>query len=94
MRIVLDLQACQSPSRLRGIRRYSLELAKAMAHAPRGHEIVIAMNGALSDTIEPIRTAFDGLVPWENMVAWSQPAEVSFLTGESRRRFQAAERVP
>ena len=54
MRIVLDLQACQSPSRLRGIGRYSLELAKAMARAPRGHEIVIAMNGALSDTVEPI----------------------------------------
>ena len=93
MRIVLDLQACQSPSRLRGIGRYSLELAKAMARAPRGHEIVIAMNGALGDTVEPIRMAFDGLVPWENMVIWSQPAGVSFLTGESWWRIQAAERV-
>jgi glycosyltransferase involved in cell wall biosynthesis len=93
MRIVLDLQACQSPSRLRGIGRYSLELAKAMARRPCGHEIVVAMNGALSDTIEPIRTAFDGLVPWENMVVWSQPAGVSFLTGESWWRIQAAEAV-
>jgi glycosyltransferase involved in cell wall biosynthesis len=93
MRIVLDLQACQSPSRLRGIGRYSLELAKAMARAPRGHEIVIAMNGALGDTVEPIRTAFDGLIPWENMVVWSQPTGVSFLTGESWWRIQAAERV-
>lgn len=93
MRIVLDLQACQSPSRLRGIGRYSLELAKAMACRPRGHEIVVTMNGALSDTVEPIRTAFDGLVPWENMVVWSQPAGVSFLTGESWWRIQAAEAV-
>jgi glycosyltransferase involved in cell wall biosynthesis len=93
MRIVLDLQACQSPSRLRGIGRYSLELAKAMAREPRGHEIVVAMNGALSDTIEPIRTAFEGLVPWENMVVWSQPAGVSFLTGDSWWRIQAAELV-
>jgi glycosyltransferase involved in cell wall biosynthesis len=93
MRIVLDLQACQSPSRLRGIGRYSLELAKAMARAPRGHEIVIAMNGALGDTVKPIRTAFDGLVPWENMIVWSQPTGVSFLTGESWWRIQAAERV-
>ena len=44
MRIVLDLQACQSPSRLRGIGRYSLELA--MARAPRGH-----VNAAVVDRV-------------------------------------------
>ncbi|UEM22291.1 glycosyltransferase family 4 protein [Skermanella mucosa] len=93
MRIVLDLQACQSPSRLRGIGRYSLELAKAMARSPRGHEILIAMNGALDQTVEPIRQAFDGLMPWENMPVWSQPTGVSFLTGESRWRIEAAERI-
>ena len=36
MRIILDLQACQSPSRLRGIGRYSMALAKALIRRARG----------------------------------------------------------
>ena len=54
MRLVIDLQACQSAgSRFRGIGRYSRSLAEAMLRAGRGHEVWIALNGGLPDTIEP-----------------------------------------
>jgi glycosyltransferase involved in cell wall biosynthesis len=74
MRIVIDLQACQSPgSRFRGIGRYSLSLARAMVEAGRGHEFWIALNGALPASIESIRAAFDGLVPQDRIVVWDCP---------------------
>jgi hypothetical protein len=60
MRIVLDLQSCQSPSRLRGIGRYSMALAKSLVRRATDHEVVVALNGALADTIDGIRAEFDG----------------------------------
>jgi glycosyltransferase involved in cell wall biosynthesis len=93
MRIVLDLQACQSPSRLRGIGRYSMALAKAIVRRAPDHEIVIALNGALGDTIADIHSEFDGLLPNDRIVVWSQPADVGFLTTDSHWRIQAAERL-
>ena len=89
MRIVLDMQSCQSPSRLRGIGRYSMALAKALVRRAADHEVIVALNGALGDTIDGIRADFDGLLPRERIVVWSQPADVGFLTptaaGGSRR---------
>ena len=63
MRIVLDLQGAQSESRVRGIGRYSLSLALAIARNAGDHEIVIALNGLLLDAVDSIRAAFDGVVP-------------------------------
>src|SRR3954469_14036135 len=93
MRIILDLQACQSPSRLRGIGRYSMALAKALIRRAGDHEVVVALNGALGDTIDGIRADLDGLLPRERIAVWSQPSNVGFLTTDSRWRIQAAERL-
>ena len=93
MRIVLDLQSCQSPSRLRGIGRYSMALAKAFVRRATDYEVIVALNGALGDTIDLIRAEFDGLLPSEHIVVWSQPSDVGFLTTDSRWRIRAAERL-
>lgn len=74
MRIVIDLQGAQARNARRGIGRYSLALAQAMAREARGrHEILIALNGAFSDTIEPLRDAFAGLLPPEAIRVWENP---------------------
>jgi hypothetical protein len=44
MRIVIDLQSCQSGSSLGGIGRYSLELAKAMVTNSSADEFVVVLN--------------------------------------------------
>lgn len=62
MRILVDLQACQTSSRNRGIGRYALSLAQAMARQAGDHKIWIALNGRLPGTIRQVRAAFDGLV--------------------------------
>lgn len=82
MRIVIDLQACQSVgSRFRGIGRYSKSLALAMLRADRGHEFLIALNGGLPDAIEDIRASFDGLLPQDRIVVWDNPCTAQGLAG-------------
>lgn len=89
MRIVIDLQACQSTgSRNRGIGRYSLALAQAMARHAGQHELWLVLNGAFADTIDPLRKAFADLVPSERIRVWSTPGPVAehTISNDWRRR--------
>jgi glycosyltransferase involved in cell wall biosynthesis len=76
MRIVIDMQGAQTESRFRGIGRYTLAFAKAVARNRGEHEIILALSGLFPETIEPIRTAFDGLLPQENIRVWHAPGPV------------------
>jgi glycosyltransferase involved in cell wall biosynthesis len=93
MRIVLDLQGAQSESRVRGIGRYSLSLALALARNAGNHEIVIALNGLLLDAIEPIRAAFDGLVPQARIRVWHAPGPVADVRSGTTVNRDVAERT-
>jgi glycosyltransferase involved in cell wall biosynthesis len=92
MRIVLDLQGAQTGSRFRGIGRYTLSLAKAIVANRADHEVLLALNGLFPDTIEPIRAAFDLLLPQDNIRVWLAPGPVGVDTGNALRR-QIAERI-
>lgn len=70
MRIVIDMQGAQTESRFRGIGRYTMSLAQAIVRNRGEHEIILALSGLFPDTIEPIRAAFDGLLPQENIRVW------------------------
>ncbi len=93
MRIVIDLQGAQTESRFRGIGRYSLSLAQAMARNRGEHEIFIALNGLFPDTIEPIRAKFDGLISQENIRVWYTPAPVHESVPSNTQRRKAAELI-
>lgn len=94
MRIVLDLQGAQTTgSRHRGIGRYSLSLAQAMARLAGEHEIILALNGHFPETIEPIRAVFDGLVSQENIRVWQAPGPVREMEPANTWRRRAAERL-
>lgn len=93
MRIVLDLQGAQSTSRFRGIGRYSLALAQAIVRNRGEHEVLLVLNGLLADSIEPIRAAFDGLLPQENIRVWHAPGPVNEMNPGNRWRRETAELV-
>jgi FkbM family methyltransferase len=94
LRIVVDLQGAQSTgSRSRGIGRYSLALAKAMAANARAHELWIALSGFYPDTIEPLRAEFDALVPQRQLVVWHAPGPVAKLEPSSEWRMGTGELV-
>ena len=77
MRIVIDLQGAQSESRYRGIGRYSLSLALAMARNPGGHEIWLALNSRMPESIPDIMAAFSGLIPESRIRIFDVPDDAS-----------------
>lgn len=70
MRIVIDMQGAQTESRFRGIGRYTMAFAQAVVRNSGEHEIILALSGLFPDTIETIRTAFDGLLSQQNIRVW------------------------
>ncbi len=91
MRIVIDLQACQSESRFRGIGRYSNALTKALLRQAGGHEVWLALNDRLPERIRAIRADFDGLLPRERIVTFSIPGSVMEAVPENAWRTRTAE---
>lgn len=91
LRIVIDLQGAQSASRYRGIGRYSLALAQALARNRGGHEVLLALSGLFPETIEPIRESFRDLLPPENIRVWTAPGPVAFLDPANDARRDAAD---
>jgi glycosyltransferase involved in cell wall biosynthesis len=90
MRIVIDLQGAQTESRFRGIGRYSLSLSKAIIKNIGNHEVIIALNGMFPETIKPIRDAFRGLLPQENIKVWLAPGPVMAIEVDNATRNEVA----
>lgn len=88
MRIVIDMQGAQtSGSRHRGIGRYTMAIAQAIARLRGDHDVVLALNAAFPDSIAPIRQAFEPLLPVENVRVWRCPTPANALdAGNAARR--------
>lgn len=93
MRIVIDMQGAQSESRFRGIGRYTLSFIQAIVRNNEDNEIFLALNGLLKDSIEPIRAAFEGLLPQENIRVWYAPGPVSDSNPNNSLRRNSAELI-
>src|SRR5206468_3524314 len=93
MRIVVDLQACQSASRERGIGRYSLALVQSMLRCAEPHEIWLALNGAIGEPIEHIRQTFHGLIPNNRIAVFAAPTLVAEIDQANFWRSRAAESI-
>jgi glycosyltransferase involved in cell wall biosynthesis/ADP-heptose:LPS heptosyltransferase len=93
MRIIIDMQGAQTESRLRGIGRYSLSLAQAIVRNRGEHEVLLALSALFPDTIEPIRAAFDGHLPQENIQVWAAPGPTRETGPENQLRREMAERI-
>ena len=63
MRLLVDLIACQTPSRLRGIGRYALELTRALANLRGVNELVCMADPLLAQPYEELRQDFIRRLP-------------------------------
>lgn len=93
MRIAIDMQGAQYGNRQHGIGRHTLSLALAIARNRGTHEVFLALNGLLPDTIATIRAMFDGLLPQENIRVWQAPGPVYGLSTANDWRRRTAELV-
>lgn len=73
MRIVIDMQGAQTESRFRGIGRYSLSLAQAIAEQAGEHEVWLALSAQFPESISSIRLALKDLIPASNIRIFDVP---------------------
>jgi glycosyltransferase involved in cell wall biosynthesis len=73
MKILIDLQACQTASRNRGIGRYSLALAQSIARNCGENEVHILLNGDLLSDARFLHESFKELLPKKNIHCFSAP---------------------
>ena len=82
MRILVDLQVCQSESRHADRARYSLSLCKALARHQGGDEVWALLNNQFPESVRDIRLRLDGLIPSDRVIVFSPPV----LTAANGRR--------
>lgn len=93
MRLVIDMQGAQSASRFRGIGRYTLSLVQEMAQQRGEHEILLTLNAAYADTIEPMRAAFADLLPSDAIKVYEVPSPVGGHDTANNARRKVTERM-
>lgn len=73
MKIVIDMQGAQTDfSRYRGVGRYTMGLVKALVENKGGHEFILALNGFFGDSVDFIRSEFEGLLEQKDIRVWQQ----------------------
>jgi len=76
MRIVVVLQVLQ-----KNAHPNSIELVQELCRRKGEHEVILALDGLFTNTIEPLRAAFNGILPRENIRLWyTQPEFVKHNT--------------
>ena len=91
MKIIIDLQGAQTESRYRGIGRYSLALANAIAKNPREHEIFIVGNAWLDRKDPGAFKTFESVLPSRQILEFHTPPRTSFDHASNRWRSKAAQ---
>jgi len=95
MHLLVDLQACQSTgSRDRGIGRYSLSLARAMAQqGASAHRISLLLSDRFPETVAGLRQTFAPLIGAGNIHVMSLPARSRHADPADAARLLAGERI-
>jgi glycosyltransferase involved in cell wall biosynthesis len=93
MRIVIDMQGAQSGSRYRGIGRYTLSFAKALARNRGSHEVILAFNGLFPDSLDAIGEEFSGLIPRDCIRVWYSAYPTIYGNANADWKRQSAELV-
>lgn len=83
MRLIIDMQGAQTASHVRGIGRYTMGLVESLIRNRGEHEVLLAVNGMLSESIDVIREAFTDLLPKGNIRVWYTPTPIAYSAPRS-----------
>jgi glycosyltransferase involved in cell wall biosynthesis len=81
MKIVIDLQSCQSGSRFGGIGRYTLQLTKAIAKEAGSDDVWVVLNNQLPAFIADIRNELSTAIPQNKILTFESIGRVSAYAG-------------
>jgi glycosyltransferase involved in cell wall biosynthesis len=91
MRLVLDLQAAQCPSRSGEIARFAVGFARAIAQASSSHEVLVVLNGRFAETIEKLSNEFAASIPKNNIRVFEVPGPLAEVDPANVWRMRTAE---
>jgi glycosyltransferase involved in cell wall biosynthesis len=91
MRLVLDLQAAQCPSRSDEVARYCVGFAKAIAQASSAHEVLVVLNGRFAETIEKLSAEIAAFIPKGNIRVFEVPGPLAEVDPANVWRMRTAE---
>jgi glycosyltransferase involved in cell wall biosynthesis len=93
MHIVIDLSAVQGESRFRGIGRYSLSLARAVAIEAkhRKHRVSLVMSGMFPESVPALREAFEEIVDQSNISIFATAGHTAEMVVANIWRTRASE---
>ena len=93
MRIVIDMQGVQTEWHLNGIGGQAMAFVQAVVHNAPDKDVILALNGFMPEAIEPIRAAFEGVLPQEHIRIWNAPGPIHEADPASENRRDIAELV-
>ncbi|MDA9625480.1 glycosyltransferase family 4 protein [Luminiphilus sp.] len=93
MRLMIDLQGAQSASRFRGIGRYTLALADSLLALQSNHEIILLLNGGLSDSADALIRRYRSRLPERNIVVFTPLDRVAWSVPDNAARARLMEPV-
>jgi glycosyltransferase involved in cell wall biosynthesis len=91
MRLVIDMQGAQTASRFPDIGRFTMSIVEAMVQQRGAHDVFLVLNGAYGETIEPIRAAFDRMLPQNHIRVFEVAGPVDGHDAANDARRKAAE---
>ncbi|OWF81714.1 hypothetical protein B4900_01915 [Yersinia rohdei] len=86
MRIAIDMQACQSSSRYRGVGRYTLELSKNLIRNDKKNDYFLILNSSLGFS-DDIRAEFEDILPANRIISWVQYDNISSYSSNCKEIF-------
>lgn len=94
MRIVFDLQACQSPSSFnRGIGRYTLAHVRAFIEVATEHEVILVLNNNFADAVERVRESFVDILDACQIRVFSALGQLGDFSDGTRWRHAASQEL-
>src|ERR1700761_5611898 len=91
MRLVLDLQAAQCPSRSGEAAHYSMGVAKAIAQTASSHEVLVVLNSRFTETIEKLSAEFAAYISKDNVRVFEVPGPLAEYDPTNVWRMRTAE---
>ncbi|CDF86802.1 glycosyl transferase group 1 [Pseudomonas knackmussii B13] len=93
MKILIDLQSCQSGSKHGGIGRYSMNLASAMVRNSGAHEIHFLLNSSITEDLQELNAELQRLVPVDHIHMFSSVVPARESDDANKFRTRASEYV-
>jgi glycosyltransferase involved in cell wall biosynthesis len=93
MKILFDLQSCQTASKKGGIGRYSMSLAREIITIGRGHDFYVLLNSLFPESLNEIRQSLWDILPPDHIKIISYHGPVAEAYTDNHARFELAIRM-